>query len=205
MMKRNYVAVGLLAATVTFATAQTTNGTPTNGAPMNNGTTTNDMTTTTTNGTNNVPPMVMPPHLDNKVYDSMVGVWRGTSDMMGRKAQDELKVGWALNHQFLILSLQSRMMSKPDMKYEGMGIFGVDSQGNPKTWWFDSWGADSVATGSGSFGENIVTINTNNPKMNETRSFEVKNHEMIMHAKGTMTWNGQTHPYDTTTVYKRVR
>lgn len=144
-----------------------------------------------------------PKPLDNKVFDAMVGKWEGDSTMMGTKMHDELKVKWDLNHQFIVMELKAKSAAKPEVKFDGMGIFGIDANGNAKTWWFDNWGADSVSTGSGTFGDNILTLTDSNSMLHETRTFEVKGDEMTMHAKGSMTNQGKTTPFDTTTIYKR--
>lgn len=147
--------------------------------------------------------MAPPKPLENKVFDSMVGTWAGNSDMMGKKMHDELKIKWGINHQFLIMKLKAKTTGQPQMKYEGMGVFGVDNHGKLKTWWFDSWGADSMSVGSGSFSDNKLTLSDSNAKFSETRSFEIKGNEMVMNAKGKMLWQGKETPFDNTTVYKK--
>lgn len=82
--------------------------------------------------------MMPPKPIDNKVFESLVGTWRGQNDMMGTKMEDRLKVSWSLNHQFLIMELQSKSLDNPSIHYEGLGVFGVDQDGHVKTWWFDS-------------------------------------------------------------------
>jgi hypothetical protein len=164
-------------------------------------TTTTTTETATAQATTNMAP---PKALENKVFNGMVGTWKGESDMMGTKMHDVLRVKWALNHQFLIMQLTATGVQQPKNQYEGMGVFGVDAQDNAQTWWFDSWGANSVSTGTGTFGDNILTLNDSNAMFKETRSFEIKgNNEMVMHAQGTMTWEGKPSSFDTTTVYKK--
>ncbi len=147
--------------------------------------------------------MVSPKPVDNKVLQAMVGTWVGDSDMMGNKMHDVLKIRWALNHQFIIMDLHATGGTSPKTTYDGMGIFGVSADGKAKSWWFDNWGADSVSTGTGDFSDNKLTLNDSNAKFNETRTFEIKDHQMTMHAKGTMTWQGKQNSFDNTTVYKR--
>lgn len=147
--------------------------------------------------------MAPPKPLENKVFDGMVGTWTGTSDMMGTKMHDVLHVNWSLNHQFLIMKLMATNIQSPKSQYEGMGVFGIDAQGNAQSWWFDSWGANSVTTGTGTFTGNTFTLNDSNAMFKETRSFEVNGKEMVMHAKGTMTWEGKPSSFDTTTTYHK--
>lgn len=218
MFKKKTVLVALLTSGVVFAvfaqnnTSPTTNGTitpPTTTTPTTAPTTTipngTTMTNgTTTNGTTDVTKMPSPPPVQNKVLDAMVGTWRGVSDMMGHKNRDVLKIRWGLNHQFLIMDLNSTSVSGNYPRYEGMGLIGVDSQGKAKSWWFDNWGAEAAVNGTGDFSDNMLTLTSSNAMMNETRTFEPKGNEMIMHAKGTMTWQGgQQKPFDVTTNYKK--
>lgn len=143
-----------------------------------------------------------PKPIQNKIYDGMIGTWEGDSDMMGKKMHDALKVHWGPNHQFIIMNLKA--VGKSNSKvYEGIGIFGVDSKGKPKTFWFDSWGADAMSTGSGEFKGNTLEIKDSNPTFKEVRTFEMKGKEMIMHATGTITQEGKETSFDTITTYRK--
>jgi len=144
-----------------------------------------------------------PKPVENKVYDAMVGTWEGDTDMMGKKMHDVLKIRWGLNHQFIIMELKATSKNNPKMTYEGLGIFGLDAEGKPKTFWFDSWGANSVSTGAGEFSDNRLEIKDSNPKFSEVRTLDIKGKEMIMHAKGTATWEGKETPFEVTTKYKK--
>jgi hypothetical protein len=146
--------------------------------------------------------MQAPKPVENKVLDAMVGTWTGESNMMGTKMQDELNIRWALNHQFLILDLKTTD-PKTSTSYEGMGVFGVDAKGKAKTWWFDSWGAEATSKGTGEFSENKLVMHDGNAMFKEVRSFEIKDNQMTMHAKGTMMWQGKNTPFDMTTVYTK--
>lgn len=161
------------------------------------------ITTTTTTTDMSATRMAPPPPVNNKVYDAMVGTWRGESNMMGTKMNDVLTIGWQLNHQFIIMELEATNKNNPSEKYEGMGVMGVDAQGNAKTWWFDSWGAESVSTGTGQFSDNMLTMTDSNSKFNETRTFKINGNQMTMHAKGTMTMNGKQQAFDMTTIYRK--
>lgn len=114
-----------------------------------------------------------------------------------------LKIHWTLNHQFLIVELKAIGTNQPKMKYEGMGIFGVDAQGKAKTFWFDSWGADAISTGTGTFSDNKLDMADSNPLFKETRTFEMKGNKMIMNGKGTMTINGKETPFEQNTIYQK--
>ena len=149
------------------------------------------------------PTMTPPKALENKVYDSMVGTWETNSEMGGKKVHNVLKVRWGLNHQFLIVELKSTGLDNPKIQYEGLGLFGVDAQGKAKTFWFDSWGADDMSNGVGTFGDNKLDMSYSNAMFKETRNFEIKGKEMITHAKGTITANGKETPFEQTAVYKK--
>jgi len=154
---------------------------------------------TDTANKDNTPPKAV----ENKVYDGMVGSWQGTSEMMGKKMREVMKARWALNHQYLIVEVKATGVDEPKMKYEGMGVFGVDKDGKAKTFWFDNWGADAASTGTGTFSDNKLELNDSNPMFKEVRTFEIKDRELLMHAKGTMTSQGKEVPFDVTTVYKK--
>ena len=149
--------------------------------------------------------MMQPPKpLQNKIYDAMVGTWQGENDMMGIKMHETIKIHWALNHQYLIMELKASS-NQPEISYEGMGVFGVTSTGQGKAQWFDSWGADSAAVGTGTFGDNKFVLADGNERFKETRTFEMKGKQMVMHAKGTMTMpDGKTMDFDETVTYKKV-
>jgi hypothetical protein len=148
----------------------------------------------------------LPPEpVKNKVYDAMVGTWEGDSNAMGKKMHDRIEIRWGLNHQFIILKLKAIDVKHPKMMYEGLGIFGVDAQNKAKTFWFDSWGADAVSSGSGTFSDNKLEISDSNAMFKETRTFEIKGEKIIMHAKGTTKWQGKETSFDITTVYKKKK
>lgn len=148
--------------------------------------------------------MQVPKPIDNKVYDAMVGTWVGESDMMRGKMHDVLKIRWDVNHQFLVMDLKAEDIKQPNKKYEGMGVFGIDATGNAKTWWFDSWGADAVATGTGTFeNNNKLTLTDSKPTFSETRIFEVNGNTMIMTATGNMVMDGKTVPFQQKVIYKK--
>lgn len=147
--------------------------------------------------------MVPPKPIQNAVYDAMVGNWQGKSDMMGKQMRETVKIHWILNHQFLMMEVKATGIDDPKMKYEGMGIFGIDNQGKAKTFWFDNWGVDYMSTGTGVFGNNRLDLTDSNASFKETRSFEIDGRKMTMHAKGTMKWQGKETAFDLTTVYKK--
>lgn len=149
--------------------------------------------------------MTPPKPLDNKVYDGMTGDWTANSDMMGMKMKEEVNIKWALNHQYIIMSLTAVSVDNPNIKYSGMGVFGADAKGNVKGWWFDDWGASAMSTGSGTFGDNKFEITDGNEMFKETRSFEVSADQIIMKAKGTYNMNGKDVPFDESTIYSRKK
>lgn len=148
--------------------------------------------------------MVPPQPLNNPVYENMVGTWSGESDMMGEKTKDTVKISWTLNHQFILLELKSQGINNSKLQYEGMGIFGVDEKGQAKTWWYDSWGASAIATGSGRFEGNSLVIKDSNGMFKEVRTFNVNGNEMSMTAKGSMKTNGKDQPFEQKVLYKKV-
>lgn len=148
--------------------------------------------------------MSPPKPIDNKVYDAMVGEWTGESDMMGMKMTESLKIYWNLNHQFLFTELKMVGKDNSGIKYSGIGIFGIDKSGNAKTWWFDDWGAEAMATGSGTFGDMKLTMQSTNPMYTEERSFEMKDGAMTSSWNSTMKGkDGKDITMIGTTVYKK--
>lgn len=147
--------------------------------------------------------MTPPPPVNSKVYEAMNGDWTAESTMMGIPMMMNLKIYWDLNHQFLILDLRATGKEDANQTYQGKGLFGVDGQGNAKTWWFDSWGAEGVSIGSGAFSDNKLTINGGNAMYTETRSFLINGTDMVMSAKGTMNMGGKETPFDETIVFKK--
>ena len=135
--------------------------------------------------------MTPPKPVENKVYDAMVGDWVGESMMMGMKMKMEVSVHWDLNHQFLFFNLTSTSTDDPKMAYKGLGIYGVDKNGNAVAWWFDDWGADAVATGTGTFGDNSLHVISSNPNYKDDRTFEMKGGEIVMSASMTMNMGGK--------------
>ena len=91
-----------------------------------------------------------PAPVENAVFDAMIGTWTGESEMMGMKMTETLTFNWDLNHQFVIMKLTG-VGADPSMSYSGMGIYGVNSSGASKTWWFDDWGMDRNMEGTGTF------------------------------------------------------
>ena len=147
--------------------------------------------------------MTPPKPVDNKVYESMVGVWTGENSMMGMKMNETVTVKWGLNHQFVIFDYKATSKDNAAMSYNGLGIYGVDANGNALGWWFDDWGATSMATGSGTFSENKLEMNSSNAMFKENRVFEVKGNDMTMTAKGSYSVNGKDVPFNETNVYKK--
>lgn len=147
--------------------------------------------------------MFLPKPVENKVYDAMVGTWQGESEMMGKKTREVMKAHWGLNHQFLIVEVKVTGLNQPQMKYEGMGLLGVDAQGKAKTFWFDSKGVDAVSTGYGDFSDNKLELKESSAMGKKTRVLEIKGNQILMHAQGTSTWEGKETSFDVTTVYKK--
>jgi len=123
--------------------------------------------------------MMSPKPVDNKVLEGMIGEWTGEADMMGMKYQEDVKNYWTLNHQYMIMEVKDISKDNPKMTYGGMGIIGVDKDGNAKMWWFDDGGAEMMATGSGTFTENKLSVKSTNPKYTDERSFELKDGNII--------------------------
>ena len=143
--------------------------------------------------------MVPPPPVENAVLDAMVGTWTGTSNMMGMTMNETVTCHWDLNHQFLIMKLESVSEYK-SQKYTGMGIYGVDANGNLKSWWFDDWGANGTMVGTGTFDGMTLHMTGENEMYADDRHFKFTDDgQMIMTWKGTMqlptgdlTMNGET-------------
>ena len=60
-----------------------------------------------------------------------------------------------------------------------------------------------MSTGSGTFGDNLLTMTDENVMFNETRTFDIKGNQLIMHAKGTMKINGQDVPFEEINTYTK--
>lgn len=147
--------------------------------------------------------MQPPKPVDNKVYDAMVGVWTGENNMMGMKMNETVTVKWGLNHQYVMFDYKAVSKDNPAMSYNGLGIYGVDANGNALGWWFDDWGASAMATGTGTFSENKLEMNSSNAMFKENRVFEVKGSDMTMTAKGTYSVNGKDVSFAETNTYKK--
>ena len=144
-----------------------------------------------------------PKPVENKVYDAMCGEWTGESNMMGAKMKEEMKIYWDLNHQFIFMELNSTGIDNPNMTYRGLGIFGVDKNGKAVMWWFDDWGAEGVATGTGTFEENKFISSLSNPMYKDSRVFDIKSDEILMTADMTMTMGGQEMNMKESITFKR--
>lgn len=148
--------------------------------------------------------MMMPKPLDNKIYDAMTGEWTGESEMMGMKYQEDMKIYWTLNHQFIIMEIKDVAKDNPKMTYDGIGIFGVDKNGNAKMWWFDDWGTDAMATGSGTFEGNTLKAKSTNPTYTDERTFEIQDGNLVSNWTSTMQGNdGKEIKMSGKTVYKK--
>jgi len=148
--------------------------------------------------------MTPPKPVDNKVLDAMVGDWVGESDMMGMKFNDEIKNYWSMNHQYIIMDVNQVMKDNPQMKFSGMGILGIDKDGNPVMWWFDDWGAPAMMTGTGNFDGMKCHMMSTNAMGKDDRVISFKNGDMVM------TWNssmigkdGKEMKMNGETVYKK--
>jgi hypothetical protein len=122
---------------------------------------------------------------------------------MGMEMNQDVMIHWDLDHQYIFMELKAVGVTNPSIKFNGLGIFGVDKDGKAKGWWFDNWGASYVSSGDGTFEDNKLILNDGNDMFSETRTFEVKENELTMYAKGTMKMGGKDMPFEETTVYKR--
>jgi hypothetical protein len=132
--------------------------------------------------------MIPPKPLDNKVLEAMTGEWTGVGESMGMKWDYTLKIEWMLNHQFIKMQIITFAESKPEMKYSGTGIYGVGSKGECLGWWFDDWGATAVATGTGEFDFDKMSMHmiSKNPMYTDDRTIYFESEKMIMKAVSTM-------------------
>ena len=144
-----------------------------------------------------------PKPLENKVYESMIGSWEGENMMMGTATKEEITIEWILNKQFIKMHVKGFNKQTNEISYEGVGIYGIDKDGNALGWWFDNWGASSIATGTGTFKDNMLEMKDGNAMFKETRTFEVKGNELTMKSKGTYTMSGQEMPFDESSTYKK--
>jgi hypothetical protein len=148
--------------------------------------------------------MMPPKPVDNKMFDAMVGEWTGTEDMMGTKMNEDVKIYWNLNHQFLFMELITTANDNPSMVYHGLGIYGFDKDGNVRVWWFDDWGAEAMATGSGTIDGMKFVSNSTNPMYTDDRTITFKGDDMVMSWTSTMKdATGKEMKMNGETVYKK--
>lgn len=148
--------------------------------------------------------MMPPKPVDNKVYEAMVGDWTGESDMMGMKFNDEVKNYWSMNHQYIIMEVNQVSKDNPNMKYSGMGIMGIDKDGNPVMWWFDDWGASAMMSGSGTFDGMKCHMISTNAMGKDDRTVSFKEGNMVMSWVETMKGkDGKEMTMNGETVYKK--
>jgi hypothetical protein len=148
--------------------------------------------------------MMPPKPVDNKVYEAMVGDWTGESDMMGMKFNDEVKNYWSMNHQYIIMEVTQTSKDNPSMKYSGIGIMGIDKDGNPVMWWFDDWGASAMMSGSGTFDGMKCHMISTNAMGKDDRTVSFKNGDMVMSWVETMKGkDGKEMTMNGETVYKK--
>jgi hypothetical protein len=133
--------------------------------------------------------MSAPKPVENKVLEAMTGDWTGVGDMMGMKWNETLKIEWILNHQFIKMDMTMTAEGKPEMKYSGTGIYGVGAKGECLGWWFDDWGATAVASGTGEFDYNKMSMHifSKNLMYSDDRTVYFEGANMIMKAISTMT------------------
>ena len=127
--------------------------------------------------------MMPPKPVDNKVLDAMVGDWVGESSMGTMKFNDEVKDYWSLNHQYIVMEVKQASKDNPNMKFSGMGILGIDKDGNPAMWWFDDWGASAMMIGKGSFDGMTCHMVSTSAWGKDDRVISFKGDNMVM------TWN----------------
>jgi len=130
--------------------------------------------------------MTPPKPVDNKILEGMVGDWTGESEMMGMKYTEEAKIYWTLNHQYLIMETKYISKDNSSIVYNGMGIVGVSKDNSIKMWWFDDWGADASANGTGTFGNNSFHVLSSNPMYTDDRTFELKDGNIVCNWSSTM-------------------
>lgn len=147
-----------------------------------------------------------PPPVDNAFFKSMVGKWTGQSDMGGMKMNEELNCYMQHNGQFLVMEVAAKSLDG-QTTFEGHAMYGINEQGNPMVWWFDTWGASAVMTGTGAFaGNNMVSITSTNSTMTDDRTIIIKGDEMTIDWKGTYKDDkGTTHNMSLKTSYTRVK
>jgi hypothetical protein len=148
--------------------------------------------------------MAPPKPVDNKVMDAMVGDWTGESTMMGMKFTDDMKSYWAMNHQYIIMESAMTSKDNPKTKYSGMGILGLDKDGNPVMWWFDDWGASAMMSGSGTFDGMKCHMISTNAMGKDDRTISFKEGNLVMNWEETMkAKDGKDMTMSGETVYKK--
>jgi len=132
--------------------------------------------------------MMPPKPIDNKVLEAMTGEWTGVGESMGMKWDYTLKIEWMLNHQFIKMQIITSAQGKPEMKYSGIGIYGVGTKGECLGWWFDDWGAAAVATDTGEFDYDKMSMHmvSKNSMYTDDRTIYFDGGKMLMNAVSIM-------------------
>lgn len=145
-----------------------------------------------------------PAPLQNEFFDALVGTSSAQVMRNGKSYTNTVTCKWDLNHQFLIINLTTVSNSDPGEPYQGMGIWGIDMQGNVKSWWFDIYGAEFTGTSTGKINGNKMEMTDESKNKKGTTTMELTDDSVIYSSKGTyITTEGKESSYEETAVYKR--
>lgn len=127
----------------------------------------------------------LPKPLDMSFLNLIEGTWQGESDIMETKMTEILVCRMDFNKQYLILDLTAHTENKTHT-YRGMGIIGIDAEGNAKSWWFDDWGVSAVSTGTGKIDALTLTLESQRSDYKINRVITLTGGQLIMKYNGIM-------------------
>lgn len=146
-----------------------------------------------------------PKPLDMAFLNLIEGEWKGESDILGAKMIETLVARMDFNKQYLILDLTAESEDKAHT-YRGMGVVGVDTEGNAKSWWFDDWGVNAVSTGTGKIDALTLTLESQRTDYKISRIITLTGGQCIMKYNGTMKGtDGKEIPIIGETVYNKTK
>lgn len=125
-----------------------------------------------------------PRPLDMSFLNLIEGTWAGQSEIMGTKMNEVVTCRMDLNKQYLIINLRAESEDKAHV-YTGMGVYGSDSQGNVKSWWFDDWGIAGISSGEGKIESMKMIIDAKSSLYTMKREMELTGGNLVMRWSST--------------------
>jgi hypothetical protein len=146
-----------------------------------------------------------PKPLDMPFLNLIEGAWQGESDILGTKMTETLLARMDFNKQYLILDLTAMTEDKTHT-YRGMGVIGIDGEGNAKSWWFDDWGVSAVSSGTGKLDALTLTLESQRSDYKINRVITLTGGQLVMKFNGSMKGtDGKEVPITGETVYNKTK